>query len=49
MKRNSSLPASRKRWPLLIVEELGGRTRYTHDKENAATLDELLAEGGNNE
>jgi hypothetical protein len=24
-----------------IVEELGGRTRYTDDRENAATPDEL--------
>ena len=32
-----------------IVEELGGRTRLTDDEENAATLDEPLTEGANDE
>jgi hypothetical protein len=27
-----------------VIEELDGRTEYTDDRENAATLDELLGE-----
>jgi hypothetical protein len=32
-----------------VVEELGGKTEYSDQRENAATPDELLTDGNNDE